>query len=215
MAFFPVVGALLGVILVVADAILLKFLPVGVASVMLLGILFFVSGGLHLDGFADTVDGIAGGATAEERLSIMWDSRVGAAGLASVVLLLLLKFSCLESLGAGVRWEALLLMPVAGRWAMAPMAAWAGYAREEEGLGKAFVAGIDNSTLVTATAITVLLFGLFLGIRGVFILAVLFLLTYVVTRYFTKSLGGVTGDVFGFLSEVSEGAFLLMVVGSS
>ncbi len=214
MAFFPVVGVLLGVILVVADAILLKFLPVALTSAVLLCLLFFMSGGLHLDGFADTVDGIAGGATAKERLSIMRDSRVGAIGLASVVFLLLLKFLCIESLGTGVRGEALLLFPVAGRWAMAPMATWAGYAREEEGLGKAF-AGIDNSTLVTSTALPVLIFVLFLGILGVFILAVLLVLTYAVTRYFKKRLGGVTGDVFGFLSDVSEGAFLLVVIGSS
>ncbi len=126
---------------------------------------------------------------------------------------MLMKFLCIESLPFDSRAAALFLFPVAGRWAMVPMASWAPYAREEEGLGKTF-AGCDSITLVRATAITALFFTFFLGLRGLFTLVVLLVLTYAITGFFKKRLGGVTGDVFGFQSEVFEVMFLVMVLAS-
>jgi adenosylcobinamide-GDP ribazoletransferase len=213
MAFFPLVGALQGVILVAADYLLLKVFPVSVASGLLLIILFLTNGGLHLDGFVDTVDGLIAGATPEERLRIMRDNQTGAIGVVCVVVLLLLKFLCIEALAPEARGIAVFMFPVAGRWAMTPMASWAGYARKEEGLGKAFT-GVDNITLFTATAITALFLVLLFGLWGLFPLGFLALLTYVITGFFNKRLGGVTGDVFGFHSEVAEVFFLILVVAS-
>lgn len=213
MAFFPLVGALQGMVLVGADYLLLMVLPVSIASGLVLVILFLINGGFHLDGFVDTVDGLKGGASSEERLRIMRDSRTGAIGVVCVVLLLLMKFLCIESLPFDSRAAALFLFPVAGRWAMVPMASWAPYAREEEGLGKTFT-GCDSITLIRATAITALFFTFFLGPRGLFTLVVLLLLTYAITGFFKKRLGGVTGDVFGFQSEVFEVMFLVMVLAS-
>lgn len=213
MAFFPLVGALQGIVLVGADYLLLKVLPVSIASGLVLVILLLMNGGFHLDGFVDTVDGLTGGASSEERLRIMRDSRTGAIGVVCVVILLLMKFLCIESLSFDARGAALFLFPVAGRWAMVPMASWAPYAREEEGLGKTF-AGCDSITLIRATAITALFFTFFLGLWGLFTLGALLVLTYAITGFFKKRLGGVTGDVFGFHSEVSEVLFLILVLAS-
>jgi adenosylcobinamide-GDP ribazoletransferase len=210
MVFFPLVGALQGLVLVFADYLLLKVLPISVASGLLLIILLLTNGGFHLDGFVDTVDGLASGKTQEERLRIMRDSRTGAIGVVCVVLLLLMKFLCIDTLSLDERGVSVLLFPLAGRWAMVPMASWAPYARQE-GLGKAF-AGIEGVTLVRATAIGALFFTIFLGLRGLFILAMLMALTYAITAFFNKKLGGVTGDVFGFHSEVSEVFFLLLIL---
>jgi adenosylcobinamide-GDP ribazoletransferase len=213
MAFFPLVGALQGVILVTADYLLLKVLPVSVTSGLLLIILLFTNGGLHLDGFVDTVDGFAGGASSEERLRLMRDSQTGALGVVFVVALLLLKFLCIEAVPMEARGVAVFLFPIAGRWAMVPMASWADYARKEEGLGKAFAGG-DSVTLFTASAITALFLFVLLGLWGLFILAILALLTYAITNFFKIKLGGVTGDVFGFHSEVVEVFFLILLLGS-
>jgi adenosylcobinamide-GDP ribazoletransferase len=213
MAFFPLVGALQGVILLTADYLLLQVLPLSVTSALLLIILLLTNGGLHLDGFVDTVDGLAGGASPEERLRLMRDSQTGAIGVVFVVALLLLKFLCIEGVPTEARGVAVFLFPIAGRWVMVPMASWADYARKEEGLGKAF-AGCDNVTLLTATAITAILLAFLLGLGGLFILGILALLTYAITSFFKLRLGGVTGDVFGFHSEVSEIFFLILLLGS-
>ncbi|MEK7828969.1 MAG: adenosylcobinamide-GDP ribazoletransferase, partial [Deltaproteobacteria bacterium] len=74
-AFFPLVGAVQGLFLVGANLIFSRFLPIEIASVFILVTLILSNGGFHLDGFADTIDGLAGGNTKEERLEIMRDSR--------------------------------------------------------------------------------------------------------------------------------------------
>ena len=189
MVFFPLVGALQGLVLVFADYFLLKVLPISVASGFLLIILLLINGGFHLDGFVDTVDGLTGGGSPEERLRIMRDSRTGAIGVVCVVLLLLMKFLCIDTLSLDERGVSVLLFPVAGRWAMVPMASWAPYARQE-GLGKAF-AGTGSVTLLRATAIGALFFTIFLGLRGLFILAILLALTYAITAFFNKKAKGI------------------------
>ncbi|MBI3398405.1 MAG: adenosylcobinamide-GDP ribazoletransferase, partial [Deltaproteobacteria bacterium] len=80
-AFFPLVGAVQGAILVAANLLFSKFLPHDITSVLVLTVLILTNGGFHLDGFADTIDGLTGGSTKEERLDIMKDSRIGAIGV--------------------------------------------------------------------------------------------------------------------------------------
>ncbi|MBI5810325.1 MAG: adenosylcobinamide-GDP ribazoletransferase [Deltaproteobacteria bacterium] len=169
MAYFPLVGAVQGVILVAAYLLLALALPEGVSTALLLAILVLTNGALHIDGYADTIDGLAGGGTPEERLRIMRDSSVGAVGVVFVALLLLVKYSALMEVAPGVKARVLFIFPAAGRWAMVPMACWARYAREGSGLGGAFT---ENSRATL--------------------------------------LGGVTGDVFGFQSEVAEALFLVL-----
>ncbi|HBI22761.1 MAG TPA: adenosylcobinamide-GDP ribazoletransferase, partial [Nitrospiraceae bacterium] len=71
MAFFPVVGVILGGILLLADKTLLSIFPRSVADLILISLLALITGGVHLDGLADTFDGLYGGKTREEALSIM------------------------------------------------------------------------------------------------------------------------------------------------
>ncbi|MFZ3072862.1 MAG: adenosylcobinamide-GDP ribazoletransferase [Thermodesulfobacteriota bacterium] len=208
MRFFPLVGALQGAILVLADLVLGKIFPAGVESALLLTILFFTNNGLHLDGFADTVDGLAGGKTKEERLRIMRDSTVGAIGVSAVIFLVLIKYSCIENLSPDIKRAALFLFPVIGRWVMVPMATWGKYAREEHGLGANFSSN-TNKTFFIASLITLLPLVWFFGIKGMAVFLILLVLARVLTNFFIKKLGGVTGDVFGFQSELGEALFLL------
>ncbi|GAG43124.1 unnamed protein product, partial [marine sediment metagenome] len=93
MAFFPLVGMLIGVLLVALRRIF-YYLPISplVGDVLILIVWIWLSGGLHLDGFADSVDGFLGGHNKEEILKIMKDSSTGAKGVVALVSLLLLKF---------------------------------------------------------------------------------------------------------------------------
>ncbi len=212
MAWFPVVGAAQGLILVAADYVLSGLLPSGIVAGALVLVLVLTNGGLHLDGFADTVDGLAGGKTKEERLAIMRDSSSGAIGVAFLIMLILLKYLAIDSLPQDAKRQALFVFPVAGRWAMAPMAYASSYARPGGGIGAAFT-DIRGATLITATVITAALSTLALGLFSLILLVGLWAVAWGFTRFFKNRLGGVTGDVFGFQSEVAEVLFLIMFLG--
>ncbi|MBI3756087.1 MAG: adenosylcobinamide-GDP ribazoletransferase [Deltaproteobacteria bacterium] len=209
-AFFPLVGAVQGVILVGANLLFSRFLPHDIASCLVLLILILTNGGFHLDGFADTIDGLAGGNTKEERLHIMKDSRIGAIGVVALILLLLTKFLAINSLQAEIKNYILFLLPVIGRWSMVPMAYWANYARPTGGLGRAFTEHTGLKQLLLASFFALLSSVIFMKQAGAAYFIVLFLSTYLTTLYFRKKLGGVTGDVFGFQSEITEVIFLIL-----
>jgi adenosylcobinamide-GDP ribazoletransferase len=208
MAFFPVVGALQGLILVIAYYILSAPLSPPVVSALLVVILVITNGGLHLDGLADTVDGLAGGATPEERLSIMRDHTTGALGVVSLVLLLLVKYAAITSIPVELKPGILFVFPIAGRWAMVPFSFWGIKAREDGGLGSSFT-GASSKILLTATVITAAVSLFILGFRTLLVLFAIGALAYAATVYFRGKLGGITGDVFGFVSELGEVLFLL------
>lgn len=211
MAFYPLAGALQGALLVAVWYALSPVLPPTVVAGLMVLLLALTNGGLHLDGFADTVDGLAGGRTPEERLRIMRDSSTGAIGAAFVFLLLLLKFLSVLEVPGGLKPQALFLFPVAGRWAMVPLAALSDYARKE-GLGASF-SRLNPSILIISTTIAAALVFIAAGLMFVAILAVLGITAYILSWFFAKRLGGVTGDVFGFHSEISEVVFLIAFLG--
>ncbi|MFC2039330.1 adenosylcobinamide-GDP ribazoletransferase, partial [Chloroflexota bacterium] len=118
LAYFPVIGLGIGGLLYGLDELFQLALPSALANILLLIALVMVTGVHHLDGFIDTCDGMAAGRSAEERLAIMRDSRVGSLGVVGGCLLLLAKYASLLALPSGYRLEGLILMPVLSRWAM-------------------------------------------------------------------------------------------------
>src|SRR3990170_7492452 len=214
-AFFPLVGAVQGIILVGENLLFSKFLPHDIGSALLVAVLILTNGGFHLDGFADTIDGLAGGNTKEERLNIMKDSRIGAIGVVAIVLLLLVKFLTINNLSSQFSTlhshYILFLLPVIGKWSMVPMAYWADYARPTGGLGKVFTehTGIREFLLATIFALSASV--ILLSWKGLAYAGIIFIAVYLFTLFFKRKLGGVTGDIFGFQSEVSEVIFLVLV----
>lgn len=212
MAYFPVVGALQGLVAVVLYYFFKGLLPGGVLAALILAALTITNGGFHLDGFADTVDGLAGGATPEDRLRIMRDHTTGAVGVVFIVLLLLLKYAAVAGLigKGGGAWVAgvLVVFPAAGRWSMVPLSYLSGYARSTGGIGEAF-SSASLRTLVVSTAIVALISVVLLGFASLVVLFVTGALAYLLSLFFSSKLGGVTGDVFGFQSELGEVLFLL------
>lgn len=211
-AFFPVVGAIQGIILVGVDWSLSRFLPHHLVNGLLMVTLVLTNGGLHLDGLADTIDGMAGGSTMEERLKIMRDSQIGAIGVVAICLVLMLKFLALINLPQGLRGAIIFLFPVIGRWAMVPVAYWAPYAREGEGVGKAFAEYTTWMGSAIATGVVVILCHILLGWTGLIYIGIISLITYLMTVFFKRRLGGITGDVLGFQSELGEVMFLLLAI---
>jgi|SRR3989344_5775989 len=214
-AFFPLVGAVQGIILVGANLLFSRFLPTDIVSALILVVLILTNGGFHLDGFADTIDGLAGGSTKEERLNIMKDSRIGAIGVVAILLLLLIKFLAINNLNSPFSTlhshYILFLLPVIGKWSMVPMAYWGEYARPTGGLGKAFTEHTGLREFLVSTIFALSVSVILLSWYGLVYAGIIFIAVYLLTVFFKRKLGGVTGDVFGFQSEISEVVFLLLI----
>ena len=210
--WFPWVGAVLGLIFWGAWAGLQKILPAPAAAALLLTLTVWITGGLHLDGLADTADGLGGGRTPVDALRIMKDSRVGAFGVISLSLALLLKFSLFLSLAAQPgKTAVLLLYPVLSRWGMVLLAYLSPYARAEGGLGQAMTLGVSPRVLSGASLSAGALALLILGAPGLVLFGAAAALVWLASLYFQRRLGGITGDVLGATNEFLE---ILVLAGA-
>ncbi|HEU5315792.1 MAG TPA: adenosylcobinamide-GDP ribazoletransferase [Chloroflexota bacterium] len=214
LAFFPAVGALLGLALAGLDRVLLGLLPPAVAAALLLAAGALLTGALHLDGLMDTCDGVFGGRTRERRLEIMRDSRVGSFGALAGALQLLVKYAALVSLPVGMRGAALVLSLTLGRWAMAG-ATWGFPPARPDGLGAAFRAGASAPPVVVATASAAAVAWLAAGGAGLALLGGAAALALAGAAFLSRRLGGLTGDCYGALNEVVESGTLVALVALS
>ena len=134
--YFPVVGLIIGLLLAGLAWLLTLVLPITIVAILLIIALVLIIGGLHLDGLADTFDGLAGH-NIEERWRIMRDSHIGSFGVIAIFCLLLLEYGSLINIPRPWLLWSLILMPTAGRWAMVYSIRFYPYARPS-GLGKVF-----------------------------------------------------------------------------
>jgi adenosylcobinamide-GDP ribazoletransferase len=233
LALFPLVGAVLGLVLGGLDALLRVVFPLSVASALVLVAGTLLTGGLHLDGLMDTCDGLFGGGTPERRLEIMRDSRVGSYGALGGALQLLVKYAVLGALGAGAlgvagapvpfgaplgapfgvpfgaRGGALVTSLVAGRLAMVAAIWLFPYARPS-GLGAAFKAGLRLPAVAIAAGVALAVAWVALGWAGPILVLVATALALLAARWIAGLLGGgLTGDAYGATNELAESAVLL------
>ena len=208
--WYPFVGFLLGTILLISDRLLLAVFTEPVVNMLLITVLIVLTGALHQDGLADTIDGLAGGKDPEHRLTILRDSQIGAIGATGIILALGLRYAGLTSLPPGGRESLLLCMPALGRWAMVVGSWKVSYPRPEGGVASAFIEHVSWQDVFLATMIMglgliwvlhplkaiILLLCVVIGIR---------LLVWGASRLF----GGVTGDILGTMNEVTEIVFLI------
>jgi len=219
MVYFPLIGFLIGVILVYADkAFALVVLPQNIANLLLLVITLLITRALHIDGLADTLDGLMGGHDHASRLEIMKDSRLGTAGVLGIICVLSVKYLCLNNLYGSDKIAALLTAPALARWTQTFMVFGTNYGREH-GIGKAFVGHLRANSFAVVSAVAasltafvivredvrsvVLYFSLIVGVV---------LLSYVGRRYLVRELGGITGDAIGAISELNEVLVFLIFV---
>ncbi|MBH0203632.1 MAG: adenosylcobinamide-GDP ribazoletransferase [Nitrospira sp.] len=212
MAWYPVVGLLLGGGLILADVGLTAILSPIVVNVLLVVMLVLLTRGLHQDGLADTLDGLAGGHTPMERLSIMRDPRIGAIGATGLFLSLILRYAGLMALPIESRLPVLLCMPAMGRWAMVTLAWISPYARTEGGLAAPFLTHLSwRHVSVSTIVLAVGLIGSF-GTTGTFLILMAGILVVLVGwSAYRRWFRGITGDTLGATNEVIEILFLLLV----
>ena len=208
--WFPVVGALVGggVTLIAWAVGGLGCWPEG-AGVLAVVISTWLTRGLHLDGLADAADGLYGGHTQERRLDIMKDPHVGAFGVMALVLALAAKIVALSRLSQLEAWSWIPLAFILSRLVQVMMAVVLPYARVEGGKAEAFVkaASVRHFAMagVMALALSVTIAGW--GAIAPFLLALLF--GHGLAWQFKRTFGGVTGDLLGTASDLTETMLLM------
>ena len=201
--FFPLVGLVLGICYAFAAWILVSVLGMRALTAALLLILpLLLTGGLHADGFMDTADGVFSGRERERKLEIMKDSRVGSFGVVAFVLLMFLQFALLLDMSPPLLVSVFFVMPIIGRMAMVLAVSCFPYARAD-GMGKTFADMADRRTVAIAavtTSVLVIPIGLLATLA--LVLGIVFALLF--CRWMTAILGGVTGDVYGAATVLTE-----------
>jgi len=216
--FYPLVGVLMGSLLLLSTVILA---PLGtwLAAALTVTLWVLLTGALHLDGLADCVDGYCAGhkmadksARRERILQVMRDPACGAVALVALLLVLLLKVIAVASLWAqGGSLLGVLLAPLLARTVVLPFMALADYARSEGVVAPAQAAGVQTLwlvALVTGALVSLLLSPLVAAV----LFSALALLVLYWWRFWHEQIGGYTGDCLGALVELSELLVLILLV---
>ena len=184
--------------------VLLLFFPQQVVAVLALIYLAFISGFLHLDGLADSADGLLSSRPREDCLRIMKDSRTGAMGVVVVVCTLLAKYSALSAMTPATLCLAIFFMPLAGRSAILFSMAYLPYARTEGGLGSLFYSDSSKSAALAAFLALAIFLAFFAPSHLIVTLLAVLGMNYIFGRWCRISLGGATGDTLGAVCELTE-----------
>jgi len=225
MAYFPLVGVLLGLFTAVIYTLWTYILASPVCDLIAIAFLVIITGNLHGDAFMDTADGLFSGRPREGILEIMKDSRVGSHGVMAGCLLILAKFVLLGQIPLTAKGTVLVLMPALGRWAQVYCAAVYTYARTGGGIGS-FTDRVGIRELLWASVsillAVILMLGLYMSgqylntlpcviLKGLILLGTVLTGTAGLGWYISRKIGGMTGDTLGAISESIEVLALLIL----
>ncbi|WP_025733013.1 adenosylcobinamide-GDP ribazoletransferase [Carnimonas nigrificans] len=213
--YFSLIGAGIGVISLLFYTVILWWLSPLIAAPLTIAITLIITGGFHEDGLADTVDGIGGGHTPEQRLAIMKDSRIGSFGALALIMALLIKTAALLTLSdhPGVLAGTLITAAAISRAAAVIMMALLPYAR----LHNSKVVALSDTpqltelllNIVVALIIAVIALGSWLTLVSALTIA---LMLWLLRSWFRRRLGGYSGDCLGMVQVVAELLIYLIVI---
>jgi adenosylcobinamide-GDP ribazoletransferase len=207
--FFPVVGYLIGAILLGAHYCAGFLAGNPAAAVFTVAVWLCVTRMLHFDGLTDVADGFWGGKSPEDRMRIMKDSRMGSFGTAAGILLIAGKIVFLTQLPSKTVLMTLLVIPAAARMTT-PIICAATRKAAGEGLGAIFVRNTSRPAMIVAAVLfLVLSFFILDPLRAAIVAAVAAVVSLSAVRMARRMIGGVNGDVLGAAIEITEWLCLL------
>jgi adenosylcobinamide-GDP ribazoletransferase len=207
--YFPLVGLVIGG-LNVLGYLLLSLVFHKILAVILLCLLnLLITGALHLDGLADTCDGIFSSRSREKMLEIMRDSRIGTNGVIAIFFDLILRIALLMQIQDALILKAILIMPVIGRTAMTFLIGSSPPARSGKGLGNLFLAKTHWIEIVIAAFTTLIITAFLLRYQALWVIGWNGLAIMIYRWLMMTKLGGMTGDTLGAGNELSEIVVLL------
>jgi len=202
--FAPIIGFLIGALLIPVYLITNIFNNMLITSVVIVFVELIITGGLHIDGLADTCDGFFSGRPKEKILEIMKDSRIGTNGAIGIIMVIIFKIIFLYSIDKNYFIQTLLIFPMLGRLNIIWSAGLSKYARESKGMGSK-ITELTGLKQIIISSIICLLPGLIISqIKFVLIFLITISFAVLFTLYSKKKIGGVTGDIFGAVIEITE-----------
>jgi len=211
LVYAPIVGLFIGAVMLGVWQGLSFFPYKPISAILLLLLYIALTGGLHLDGLADTCDGVFSNRPRERTLEIMRDSHIGTNGVIALVLILMfygVAFFTIPSFATQNTIAFILLMPVAGRTGSIVASGISDYARKTEGLGKNFIELLGIKEALVGGVLSLLIHIGVLGWRGAILFVITIISTLLMTLFFKHKLGGATGDTLGAICELNQVIFI-------
>ena len=209
--YYPLVGLIIGLLLA-GLASLLSDAPTLLSAALLLAAWVLITGGLHIDGLADSMDAWVGGLGDRDRtLAIMKDPYCGPAGVVGIVLLLLLKFAALHAILQSGHLIILVLSPLLGRAILLLLFVTTPYVRSN-GLGTAIVEHLSQKLIILVFVSTLVAVFYLVGVKSLWLIASMLLVFILLRIMMMRRLGGMTGDVAGALVEITEATTLVAAI---
>lgn len=210
---FPFVGLVLGALAGLVFVVLQPWCGLPLAALGYVLALALLTGGFHLDGLADTCDGVFSARTREKMLEIMRDSRLGTHGGLALIFVLVAKVLVVSevSLRGGNMLAVLAAASVAGRAASVLLMYRQKYAREN-GLGNLFIGKVSSMQTAMTLAGGAILCALLVPVGGILAFAITLIAMLIFARALRRTLGGHTGDTLGAAIELGEVIFLLALL---
>lgn len=209
--YYPLVGLLIGALLA-ALAWILNDTPALLGAALVLVAWVLITGGLHLDGLADSADAWAGGlGDRDKTLAIMKDPYCGPAGVVSIVLVLLIKFAALHALLEAGNLTVVLLAPALGRTVLQLLFLTTPYVRRQ-GLASALAINLPRRPIAWVIAAVVVAVFFLVGSNGLWLMLTVILVAALLRTVMMRRIGGMTGDVAGALAEITEATVLVSAV---
>lgn len=207
--FLPLIGMIIGGITGFVVSLFSNTFPL-VGGSLGLFVYFLLSGGLHLDGLSDTVDGFLSNKSKEETLDIMKDSLIGTFGTLSLILYCILKFSLYSTINYNIVLNIALASGIS-RFMTLFLIKKGEYVREQ-GFGKVMKDAINEDKVILI--INLFLFILFsiLNFRVIFGLLGSLIVTLIIENISKRKIGGLTGDIYGLNIEVNEIVVLFILM---
>jgi adenosylcobinamide-GDP ribazoletransferase len=203
LVYYPVVGLILGTILTVAHLGFKVLFPESITAALTTTLYVILTGGLHLDGLIDTVDGLFSNRPKSQVMEIMKDSRVGALGVIAAIIVFIIKYSIFQNLGQNIPLTGLIIVLIANRWGLILLITFFPYVRKE-GLGKFFQTKSNKMFFLVSTLIALILVILIEWYIGLLSMGITALFAWLYGKKVTATLGGMTGDTYGAFIELSE-----------
>jgi adenosylcobinamide-GDP ribazoletransferase len=207
--YFPITGLIIGSFSALCAFFLVNTLPIGVAAVLLTIFLSLASGFLHLDGLADSCDGLLSARPAPKCLEIMRDSRIGVMGAAALSAVFLLKTASIAAFDPANIYYALIIAPVAGRTSIIFMMALLPYARKNEGLGLLFYSANNRWAAFFSALFFITVTVVLIPSKLIMLSLTLVVSVAVFSWVCRKKIGGATGDTLGAVCEITETMVLI------
>lgn len=209
--YFPLVGLIIGLfnysIFYVFTFINIEFLSI----VFWILANIIITGGLHLDGLADTCDGLLSSRDKKKMLEIMKDSRIGTNGVLAIIMDLLIRLGLMISLPVNLRPLAMISSVVLGKTIMLVLIYTTPYGRKN-GIGGLFYKGISKISVAFGSAIGVIIIIAIHSLKIIPALVLCIVSMAFYRRFVINKIDGITGDTLGAANELTEILFLFYII---